>query len=300
MNKIITLFFVLFVLPEFLTRAAVSPPNPFLRPGSLQPPPPKTNSFKPKPVPKKNMAKEIEFRGYFILKGQPHFCIFNKKSKHGEWIALSELTYEEFKAHEFDEETEILTVLYEGDSYELSLLQGGSSVGSPVIPSSSPAPVKPPPVPSENSTLTRSLPPKYMPPRPTKTPALPAWLVNRRNPQISSSSSPLGSSSNTGNYLGSVPRRVVPSLNPSQESFPSNLNSPSNSFSGTTSANLTGDVNNRVTSNVPLMDVENGQNSLSTISQENELDLDSLPPPPPPPNISPPTPPPNILPSREN
>ena len=76
------------------------------------------------------MSKEIEFRGYFILKGKPFFCLLNKKSNHAEWISLSEDTYEEFKAHEFDMGSEILTVLYEGVPYELSLLQGGSSIGS--------------------------------------------------------------------------------------------------------------------------------------------------------------------------
>ena len=77
---------------------SVSPKNPFLRPGSnKKPPPPKALNVN-QTFPKKDMSKEIEFRGYFVLKGQPFFCLFNKKSNHAEWIGISELTYEEFKA----------------------------------------------------------------------------------------------------------------------------------------------------------------------------------------------------------
>ena len=32
----------------------------------------------PRPIPQKDMSQEIEFRGYFLLKGQPFFCLFNK------------------------------------------------------------------------------------------------------------------------------------------------------------------------------------------------------------------------------
>ena len=65
------------------------------------------------------MSQEIEFRGYFLLKGKPYFCLFNKKSQHGEWVGLSEITYEEFEIQEFDLDSETLTVVYEGKSYDL-------------------------------------------------------------------------------------------------------------------------------------------------------------------------------------
>ena len=94
----------LFIAPNGMS--AVNVPNPFLRPGSTQKPPLPT-PVKPKPVPQRDMSQEIEFRGYFILKGQPFFCLFNKKSNHGEWISLSELTYEEFEAYEFDQSSGI-------------------------------------------------------------------------------------------------------------------------------------------------------------------------------------------------
>ena len=125
----------LFIAPDGMS--AVNVPNPFLRPGLTQKPPPTPTPVKPKPVPQRDMSQEIEFRGYFILKGQPFFCLFNKKSNHGEWISLSELTYEEFEAYEFDQSSEILTIKYEGSTYELSLMQGGSSgsaVSTPTVP----------------------------------------------------------------------------------------------------------------------------------------------------------------------
>ena len=108
--------------------------NPFLRPGSQQKPPPvSVNKFIPKPIPQKDLSKEVEFRGYFILKGKPYFCLLNKKSNHAEWITLSEHTYEQYEAYEFDQTSEVLTVKYEGISYNISLIQGGSSsIISPV------------------------------------------------------------------------------------------------------------------------------------------------------------------------
>ena len=112
----------------FLNMSASVSQNPFLRPGSQQKPPPvSVNKFIPKPIPQKDVSKEVEFSGYFILKGKPYFCLLNKKSNHAEWITLSEHTYEEYEAYEFDQTSEVLTVKYEGISYEISLIQGGSS-----------------------------------------------------------------------------------------------------------------------------------------------------------------------------
>ena len=75
--------------------------NPFLRPGYGQKPQPNPvqNNFKPKSIPQKDMSKEIEFRGYFVLNSKPYFCLLNKKSNHAEWLSISEVSYEEFKVH---------------------------------------------------------------------------------------------------------------------------------------------------------------------------------------------------------
>ena len=69
------------------------------------------------------MSKEIEFRGYFILKGKPYFCLFNKNQIMPSG-SLCLKTHEEFQASEFNIESEVLTVIYEGSSYDISLLQG--------------------------------------------------------------------------------------------------------------------------------------------------------------------------------
>jgi hypothetical protein len=282
--------------------ASVSP-NPFLRPGSQQKPPASAvKKFIPKPIPQKDMSKEIEFRGYFILKGKPYFCLFNKKSNHAEWISLSENTYEEFQASEFNMESEVLTVIYEGSSYEISLLQGGSSIGSsktnsiPVIPSSSN---------KLNSSASRT--PRYMPPRPKTAPQLPDWLVNKKNSSFPSSSTSL-SGTKLGS-LGSVPRRVIPGLPmPSSQSRTTDSRPESNLNSGiNNSRNSIVQRINRTTE--PTIGLDSSENtSLDNIvddavtptTESTTFDLDGLPPPPPPPNITPPSPPPNILPSREN
>ena len=287
---------LVFTILNHDTWGVVNAPNPFLRPGSNQKPPPQKNTkYKPRPVPQKDMSREIEFRGYFIFQGRPFFCLFNKKSNRGEWISLSELTYEEFEAYEFNEQTETLTVKYEGITYEITLIQGGSSVASPAPPS-----VKAPSVTSPAATSTGNTP-KYMPPRPTKTPALPAWLVNRKSPPVRSSSS--GGSAN-----GMIPRRTNPmSFNvPSRtenENPSSSTNFGSNPSSVTRTVTSSSGAGASTSSGTQIIETPGNdfpQNFVENDSNGNDLDLENLPPPPPPPNIVPPTPPPNILPSREN
>jgi hypothetical protein len=245
------------------------------------------------------MSKEIEFRGYFILKGKPYFCLFNKKSNHAEWISLSENTYEEFQASEFNMESEVLTIIYEGSSYDITLLQGGSSIGPsktnsiPVIPSSSN---------KLNSSASRT-PTRYMPPRPKTAPQLPDWLVNKKTPSF-----PLprnSSNSRTSGFSSRVPTRSFqgggfsntnrsnanqPKLRTPIQDLPNSVENKNNSQSNVPPST----VGNAPSDNMPVQDVS------EPASQGNELDLDSLPPPPPPPNIVPPSPPPDIIPSREN
>jgi hypothetical protein len=245
------------------------------------------------------MSKEIEFRGYFILKGKPYFCLFNKKSNHAEWISLSENTYEEFQASEFNMESEVLTIIYEGSSYDITLLQGGSSIGPsktnsiPVIPSSSN---------KLNFSASRT-PTRYMPPRPKTAPQLPDWLVNKKTPSFPL---PLNSSSSrTSGFSSRVPTRSFqgggfsntnrsnanqPKLGTPIQDLPNSVENKNNSQSNVPPST----VGNAPSDNMPVQDVS------EPASQGNELDLDSLPPPPPPPNIVPPSPPPDIIPSREN
>ena len=91
--------FIRYIL--FLTFSTISlfssvSSNPFLRPGSKQKPPQNKPVIIPKSVSRPNVVKELDFKGYFILNGQPFFSLFNKKVNHSEWVSLSEKTYEEF------------------------------------------------------------------------------------------------------------------------------------------------------------------------------------------------------------
>ncbi len=277
-------------------------PNPFLKPGSnRKPPTPVKPVLAPKPIIRPDIAKELEFKGYFILKNQIYFSLFNKKVNHGEWIRISEKTYEEFSVQKFDLETETLTVLYEGQSFELKLLQSKSSNSlppkSPVIPSP----------PKSIPGLTKSAQPRVMPPKPKSNPVIPSFLVNKPlNNRFPGST--LGSSANTGTngsfrsmvpglpYPGFVPRRNVSSNPGVNSSNPISNRSNNSNFGGSvsTSQPSTGSTNSVANENV------NSLTEGSSTVNGSEFDLDSLPPPPPPPNILPPSPPPNLIPSRED
>ena len=282
-------------------------PNPFLRPGSNRmPPPPSKPVIKPKPITRPNFANEIEFKGYFILKGQAYFSLFNKKVKHAEWITINEKTYEEFTAEKFDLETETLTILFEGQSFELKLIQAKSGTALPSSGKITPN------IPRPSASIPRSNTPKYMPPKPKTTPQIPTWLVNRNNPSRARSSTASSSTSRGfGTGLpglpspGSVPRRTFSSspktntnapsnqfTNPESRPEPSTVTQTNPQRSASTPSEIqdssTGSLNNTESST-------NGGNGNSNI----EIDLENLPPPPPPPNILPPSPPPNLLPSRE-
>ena len=281
-------------------------PNPFLRPGSnRKPPPPVQPVFKPKKIIRPNFAQEVEFKGYFILKGQVYFSLFNKKVNHGEWITINEKTYEDFLAQEFDLESETLTIIYEGQSFELKLLESKS--GSSLPPSSNRSPVLPKSIPKVSQSST----PKVMPPKPRSNPVIPSFLVNKpignRFPGARvgpSSGGGSGSSSRTMlpglPYPGFVPRRTVattPGLNgssPSSSDSAGNLNQGGNSGSSTQNESSTNPSTNNNGSASGFQQVNNTNNS------NGEIDLSNLPPPPPPPNILPPSPPPNLLPARED
>ena len=276
--------------------------NPFLRPSSQRPSPvPAVKKFIPKPIPQKDISKEIEFRGYFILKGKPYFCLFNKKSNHAEWISLSENTYEEFQASEFNLESEVLTVIYEGSSYHISLLQGGSTVGLNKQNSSYNKPSNSRSLNSGSLGVQR-----YMPPRPkTAHNFQVGWLTKN-------SSFPLSRSSSSGakaGFSGSVPRRVIPGLPMTASQSPASDSKPEpNSYSGiNNSRNTTIQKINRTRELTSALDTPEGtsfenivDDVVTSTSENSTFDLDGLPPPPPPPNITPPSPPPNILPSLEN
>ena len=273
--------------------------NPFLRPGSNRPPPQETPPPPPPPQPKIDPAfsKEVEFRGYFLLKGIPHFCIFNKKSNFGEWIKLTEKTEEEFEAQAFDLESETLTLAFSGQTFDLNLINP--------TPSSSPAsPNKPTGSTSQSAgSGSKSLgsQPKIMPPKPDRVPQLPSWLTSRMSNRLNSASDTTGGTSTQSSSSGnrSIPPRLptfsstrFPTSSPSTGS--TSVGSSQSHTSVNQSVNVTDGTSPTVSNTVNLPEVDLPD------SQVDDLDLEGLPPPPPPPNILPPSGPPNLVPSRDD
>ncbi len=302
MHYLYTNAFLFFVLSSLCWAGVAS--NPFLRPGSNRPPP-QVHSPPPPPQPAPNpaFANEVEFRGYFLLKGVPHFCIFNKKANFGEWIKLTEKTYEEFHAQAFDLETETLTLAFNGQNFTLSLEQSKSSSSpanaSPTLPKVN--------LPTSPSTATNQ---RIMPPRPKSAPQLPDWLANRVSSRTSSSSTGSTLSRSRGSQFVPPPRSSAGV--PNQVGVPIGMSQPSGNslFRNSTptsipsvSAPSSVKVSNFAN---PSSDFQSGIPSPSEIVQDTNLqenvqsDLDDLPPPPPPPNILPPSPPPDILPSLDD
>jgi hypothetical protein len=283
-----TFFFV--VLSSLCWSSVAS--NPFLRPGSNRPPPQETPPPPPPPPPKINPAfsKEVEFRGYFLLKGIPHFCIFNKKSNFGEWIKLTEKTEEEFEAQAFDLESETLTLAFSGQTFDLTLINP--------TPFNSPASPNKPTGSTKQSTgsgsKTTGSQPKIMPPKPDRVPQLPSWLTSRMSNRLNSPSDAADGSSTPRSPSGnrSIPPRL-PTFSSTRNSTPNNSSS-SGSASLVRSFDSPDGVALTTGANVELSE---GEESTTTVE---ELDLDALPPPPPPPNILPPSGPPNLIPSRDD
>ncbi len=278
--------------------------NPFLRPGSQEKPPPPPPTTAP-PAPKGKAEQEVEFRGYYILNGEPFFCIFNKKTGHAEWLSVAESTYDSYRIERFDKDSEKLTVSYEGQSFDLSLIDSAS--GTPGGGKNSSAPTK---VSQATSSSQRTIP-RVMPPRPKTTPTLPDWLANRTSSMGAFASPSAPRATSAPSYSGAVPRRTMrgpffpgssnsvgpadPTTSSASESLggrpsPSSESLPNNSFTGnqapTSQAFVEG--GNQVS--------DSGEN---TFEQGSEFSLEDLPPPPPPPNILPPSPPPDIQPSRD-
>lgn len=309
--RVFILHSIFFISCSFALYGGVAS-NPFLRPAVAPPPKPVVPPPPPKPQVNPSLAKEVQFRGYFLFKGVPYFCVFNTKSNHGEWIRLNEKTFEEFQAHSFDLEAESLTLHFNGQEIILSLQESTTGGTNSATPTSVPRP---------NSTSLSTTPkassstPKVMPPRPTARPKLPDWLANRVANRASSSTSFVSSSRSTfspyavlppggqslNNGTNSVPdptkipqgQITTNQFNQSKPSLGSNPlvgngttsgNESNSGFSETNSVGLSGNA----------IDAEQAENTAI-----ND-DLDNLPPPPPPPNILPPGPPPNILPSRDD
>lgn len=277
--------------------------NPFLRPSPNVPPRQVTPLPAPKPPQKinPNLSKEVEFRGYFIYRGEPHFCIFNKKSNHGEWIRLNEKTYEEFQAHSFDLEKESVTLRFNGQDIVLSLEKSKVESTAPSSPSKIPLP-KPNSY-SSNSQYKASSAPGVMPPKPTARPKLPDWLLSAQSSgRTTTLSSANASPSLPGSSFPVLPPRArgltgFASVGSRQVTPPGGSNQPSIKQGVGSSGFSSSATNNSEGSQVVGIEAEQSASATEVIADE---DLENLPPPPPPPNILPPGPPPNILPARND
>jgi hypothetical protein len=300
--KPLAIIYIYLLLPAFLVAGVSS--NPFLRPGSSKQPPPPPKSVPPPPVKITNAEKEVEFRGYFILNGEPFFCIFNKKSGHAEWLAVSESTFESYLIKDFDLESEKLTLSFEGQSFSLSLMDskasGNAGKPSQVSRSTNATPSGSPPA----RQVTR-----FMPPRPKTTPTLPDWLSKKRELSKQTTLRPF-----PGSYPGSVPRRTpsgpffpgLPTLgNGVTSTIPSSADSLQPNFVEKGPSSRSTDPQKTISAEESYSTVQ----SVATVSpvnatetsviNEESISLENLPPPPPPPNILPPSPPPDIQPSRD-
>ena len=162
---------------------------------------PQSNSPQPQ-VKKPEASKEIEFNGYYILNGEPFFCLNNKKTGHAEWLSVSESTFDEFFIEQFDHDTEQLTISFEGSTFTLSLIDSSSTANNPSSKSVTSSSASSLPA---NKKVTR-----VMPPRPRTTPTLPSWLVNQRsNSSVNNNNSPQTPiTRNSPSYSGAVPRRT--------------------------------------------------------------------------------------------
>jgi len=98
--------FILFLYPTSLLSAQI---NPFLRPGSKTPSAPivqQSRPLPPKPIPHN---PNLEFRGYFKLKGTWHFAVFDKSINKVEWyMPGDEIGDSGHKINEFIVDKEVL------------------------------------------------------------------------------------------------------------------------------------------------------------------------------------------------
>lgn len=301
-NKFTLVFYFLMVGTGFCSVST----NPFLRPGSGSQKPPVIPNQTPQPqVKKPEASKEIEFKGYYILNGEPFFCLNNKKTGHAEWLSVSESTFDEFLIEQFDHDTEQLTISFEGSTFTLSLIDSSSTANNPTSKSVTSSSASSLPA---NKKVTR-----VMPPRPRTTPTLPSWLVNQRsNSSVNNNNSPQTPiTRNSPSYSGAVPRRTF-----SGPFFPGQSGS-SNLMRDDPTISSGQSIQNRTTNSVPGAAPSQGSSISETNKQidvaptetspvdavengtEAEFSLENLPPPPPPPNILPPSPPPDIQPSRD-
>ena len=139
--KVIKITVLLFV-SLFVLKAQ----NPFLRPGPDKPPPPPPKAYVPIPKPKPQNTN-LELRGYFKMKDEWFFSIFDKTTNKGMWLKAGEsVGGQQVNIESFNQETEVVKL---ENGVTLSLKKPDNKVlqvpsGIPVKkPTSKPVPKRP-------------------------------------------------------------------------------------------------------------------------------------------------------------
>jgi hypothetical protein len=150
--------------------------NPFLRPGSNKPRPPVISRPAPPPPPPKPQNTNIELRGFFKLKDEWYFSIFDKAKNKGVWLKKGESFQDgSVKIEGFNPETEVLKM--EGGltlslkKSENKILQVPSGIPVPKPKPKTPAntnKVKPPTRINLQGNRTLTIPPRAKLPTPAK------------------------------------------------------------------------------------------------------------------------------------
>ena len=134
------------ILAVLLSLIYVEAQNPFLRPGSDKPPPPPPKAYVPIPKPKPQNTN-LELRGYFKMKDEWFFSIFDKTTNKGMWLKAGEsVGDQQVNIESFNQETEVVKL---ENGVTLSLKKPDNKVlqvpsGIPVKkPPSKPVPKRP-------------------------------------------------------------------------------------------------------------------------------------------------------------
>ena len=116
-----------------LSAESLESSNPFLPPGYGE------KKEAPKPVVQSNgpISREIEFRGFFKMKGQYQFSLFNKRDQKSYWLKENEAAAQGISVRNYDSGSQSLTISMSGRTERITLIAANSSP-LPVVASVSP------------------------------------------------------------------------------------------------------------------------------------------------------------------
>ena len=125
--------FALFAGVSMLSAESLESSNPFLPPGYGE------KKEAPKPAVQSNgpISREIEFRGFFKMKGQYQFSLYNKRDQKSYWLKENEAAAQGISVRNYDSGSQSLTVSMSGRTERITLISASSSP-LPVVASFSP------------------------------------------------------------------------------------------------------------------------------------------------------------------